>query len=316
MNHPHGSSGPESLPTRPRRWWLAAVLQLLSGAGYLYVGRPFRFAALFAFNCASVIALYHGLWGWFGDAFQLLGSLAAQLGVVLITIVDCIRIALKSKPYQLKEWNRWWVYALPGVSAFFIVAIVMGSLGRTEYAVSSFSIASGNNMPTLLVGDYVLADTIAYTQSVPERGDIAIYRLPRDHSIFYVGRVVGLPGERIQMTSGVLHIDRSPVQLDNMGTFEHNTPGRHFTFSAELQRETLPGGHTHLVADEGTTPLDNTEEFIVPQGHYFALGDNRDNSQDSRVLRAVGFVPRENFYGPVTSIWWSPDMSRIGLRPQ
>ncbi len=198
-----------------------------------------------------------------------------------------------------------------------LIAIVIRSL-----LFQPFSIPSGSMRPTLLEGDYLFVTKWAYGYSKnslpfspnifsgriwgsdPERGDVAVFKLPRDPRIDYIKRVIGLPGDRIQMRDGVLHINDVPVkrekvgQIDNFDITEENHP-------VDVFRETLPNGVSYDTLDLTPTGLsDNTREFVVPEGHFFMMGDNRDNSTDSRFSN-VGFVPLENFVGRANAIFFS-----------
>ena len=143
----------------------------------------------------------------------------------------------------------------------------------------------------------------------PERGDVAVFKLPTDDKTDYIKRIVGLPGDRIQMRGGRLHINGEQVARRRVVDFiEIDAHGRlHRTAQFD---ETLPNGRTYRIlehTDQGQ--LDNTPAYAVPAGHYFAMGDNRDNSLDSRVLSGVGFVPVENLVGRAEILFFSIDGS-------
>ena len=128
-----------------------------------------------------------------------------------------------------------------------------------------------------------------------------MFRLPTDTSTDFIKRVIGLPGDTIQMKEGVLHINGTAVKREKVADF--NEEGR--SSSVDQYRETLPNGKTFLTLD--TVPnaqADNTQEYKVPEGMYFMMGDNRDNSQDSRFSN-VGFVPLENFIGRAEFLFFS-----------
>ncbi|MDX5360615.1 MAG: signal peptidase I [Alphaproteobacteria bacterium] len=204
-----------------------------------------------------------------------------------------------------------------------LYALLIAMLIRV-FLFQPFNIPSGSMLPTLLVGDYVFVSKYSYGYSrfslpwgpdvfsgrifegTPERGDVAVFRLPTDTSKDYIKRIVGLPGDRLQMIGGVLHINGEPVKREPAGSFADK--GR---FGEPRQiamfRETLPGGRSYMTLDEGRSPADNTPVYEVPEGHYFAMGDNRDNSQDSRFLSAVGFIPAENLIGRAEIIFFSLD---------
>ena len=200
------------------------------------------------------------------------------------------------------------------------------AIGIRTIAFEPFNIPSGSMIPTLLVGDYLFVSKYSYGYSrysmpfgpdlfhgrifgsLPARGDVAVFKLPRDPSQDYIKRIIGLPGDRIQVTNGILRVNGQPVQRANAG--EYVVEGDGPRMAVRLYRETLPGGRVHdIIEQTDSGPLDNTEEFRVPAGHVFAMGDNRDNSLDSRVENAVGFIPVDNLVGRAEFIFFSVDGS-------
>jgi len=177
-----------------------------------------------------------------------------------------------------------------------------------------FTIPSESMQPALLKGDYIIVSKYSYGWSrhsipfspplpagrvlarTPKRGDVIVFKLPRDGRTDYIKRLIGLPGDRIQVVEGTLFINGKEVPRASVGPMDDPSDPN---FKVTGFRETLPEGKSFLTFDRYTTPGDNTEVFTVPAGHYFFMGDNRDNSLDSRWTKetGVGFVPAENLVG-------------------
>jgi signal peptidase I len=207
-------------------------------------------------------------------------------------------------------------------------AFVIAAVIRT-FLFQPFNIPSGSMENTLLIGDYLFVSKFAYGYSnhsfpwspdlfkgrvwsaAPERGDVVVFKLPARPWEDYIKRVVGLPGDRIQMIDGVLHINGEPCKLERVDDYD-TVDDYGQNVRVQRYRETLPNGVAHYVLDsEPDKPgADNTQEFVVPAGHYFMMGDNRDNSADSRVADSgVDMVPEENLVGRADIIFFSSDGS-------
>lgn len=197
-----------------------------------------------------------------------------------------------------------------------------------------FRIPSGSMQPTLEVGDYIVVTKWSYGYgrysfaplegllphgrlfgSRPERGDVVVFRPPPEPDRDFIKRVIGLPGDRIQMINGVLHINGEAVQREQIGTTTDCPDSAGYSREATLYRETLPNGVSYVTCDKGMTELDNTRVLVVPEGHYFMMGDDRDNSADSRVASVVGFVPYDNIVGPAQFVVVSFDETTSIFRP-
>lgn len=222
-----------------------------------------------------------------------------------------------------------------------------------SFIFSPFNIPSESMLPRLKNGDYLLAAKWPYgysrfslpfsvgllpeqrvLASQPERGDVVIFKQPPLNDIDYIKRVIGLPGDTVQMIDGVLQLNGQPVPKERIADFETaispNTRCYSVQFAARRAdgsdvcrypryRETLPGGRSFEVLDLGPRDQDNTAPVIVPEGHLFLMGDNRDNSEDSRFPaepgRGIGLVPQDNLVGRATVMMWSTDGSAEWLKP-
>jgi signal peptidase I len=225
--------------------------------------------------------------------------------------------------------SSWGAQALQLVAIVLIVFLAKGAIAEPFY------VPSGSMEPTLLIGDALLASKYPYGYSAaslpvqitlpetgrlfggtPKRGDVVVFRWPGDRSQAWVKRVVGLPGDRIQMRQGQLFIDDHPasLQADGIGEAEDDNGSAE---PAHRYIETLPGGVRHEIFklyDNGR--LDNTPEVTVPPGRLFVMGDNRDNSADSRVpVRegGVGLLPMDDLVGRADAVVGSWD---LGIRSQ
>ncbi len=217
----------------------------------------------------------------------------------------------KDKKITFKEWLKDNARALAWA---LLIALTVRSC-----AFEPFNIPSGSMIPSLLVGDYLFVNKSSYGYSKhsfpfsmplvptgrafytePKRGDIVVFRLPVNTSIDYIKRVIGLPFDKIQVKDGVLNINGEPVKR----TFIKNETEDGRTYA--LYEEELPNGVRHPIWEiSDDMPQDNTIEFTVPADSFFMMGDNRDNSQDSRWLDKVGYIPKENLVGKASFIFYS-----------
>jgi len=221
---------------------------------------------------------------------------------------------IKKEKITFKEWLK------DNAKALFWAILIAFSV--RSCALEPFNIPSGSMIPTLLVGDYLfvnknsygyskysfpfglapISDRVFYSE--PKRGDIVVFRLPTNTSIDYIKRVIGLPGDKIQVKNGILHINGEPVKRTFKKIVFEERNGQ--KTEHRLYDETLPNGLVHEILEVSDTEIqDNTIEFIVPENHFFMMGDNRDNSLDSRWLDKVGYVPKTHLIGKAGFIFYS-----------
>jgi signal peptidase I len=207
-----------------------------------------------------------------------------------------------------------------------VQALLIAVVVRT-FLFQPFNIPSGSLIPTLLIGDYLFVSKYSYGYSKysipfspalfsgriwaaePKRGDIAVFKLPRDNATDYIKRVIGLPNDKVQMIDGILHINGQPVKKELVGKSDVSA-GAGYRDHATFYRETLPNGVSYTIQEldlYGNKLGRNTQVFAIPPGHFFMMGDNRDNSLDSRDMtsQGVGYVPFENFIGRAEVIFFS-----------
>jgi signal peptidase I len=314
------------------RPWIAALLTILGLGLGLYYARRTRAAIWLvvlatlvgiALGCAVIgYALYtksaptylfnqNGV-SWL-DAIS--WALTVVIAIAVWIVVARRQYVPKAGPARLLGYLAIWLLPL--------LFSLSAAMGVRFAAFQPYRIPSGAMQPTLMVGDYVIVSKSSYGYSrfsiapfeslaphgrwrarQPVRGDLVVFRPVSEPERDFVKRLVGLPGDRIQMIDGVLHINGAAVAREALGEQRFSTEGVPFT--AQAVRETLPNGVSYVTLDRGATELDNTRVYTVPQGSYFFMGDDRDNSADSRVPSVVGYVPFENLIGRVDHILSGP----------
>ena len=243
-------------------------------------------------------------------------------------------MSLSDAPARKKPSRaRGWIHEIISTLVYPLLAV----LAVYTLLFQPFRIPSGSMVDTLLVGDFVWVSKFSYGYSrhsiplspplfegriwggQPERGDVIVFKLPRDNSTDYIKRLIGLPGDRVQVKDGFLYINGVAAPTEFVGEVDVPTEtGSKATERVLKYRETLPNGVTHFILHKkyDTGPRsgidgNNTPEYVVPEGHYFMMGDNRDNSVDSRwpIENGVGFVPYDNLVGRADLIFPSWDAS-------
>lgn len=297
--------------TASRSLWSTALVSAFGGpfGGFLWIGSgKLAVVSLVVISVVVFALIYIGFpvlpgvdLGWWAN-FSGIGLMALWAAIV-------VPFAHRFKP------DRWYAHGLSVLVLVFLTTYP-AAFAMRAFLFQPFSMPSSSMVPTLADGDHFFVSKFAYGYSrysvpfgllpvdgrifgaEPRRGDIMVFRLPSEPDIDYVKRVIGLPGDRIQMVGGVLHINGVPVKLQDVGDYSSGE-----VQSAKLQWETLPEGISYSVIDLGNSIGDDTREFVVPTAEYFTLGDNRDNSNDSRFL--VGFVPYENLVGKAVRLFWN-----------
>jgi signal peptidase I len=248
---------------------------------------------------------------------------------------------------QQQKKETWWE-----TLRFFLILFIAAVLIRS-FLFAPFSIPSGSMLPSLMIGDYLFVAKWPYGYSrysfpfgiasfdgrllagLPERGDIIVFRYPGTPDEDWVKRVIGLPGDQIEVRDGNVILNGEPVRRQRVADYSMrispNSPCRAMGATRQIAgrdgascayprfRETLPGGRSYEILDQiDGGEADNVEPIIVPEGHLFVMGDNRDDSQDSRYEvseEGVGLLPVENVLGRATIAFWSTDGSAEWLKP-
>lgn len=297
---------------RPRRrlWWLAALLSLLApGVGQLYAGR-WRRAVVFLLATAFMdLSFILGIWSfapvltqpngfWFAAAI-----VAGLVSFRIVAIVDAAIVAWRAPARPLAPYQRWYVYI---VLLCLWIAPGFFNEGSPSNGTASYSIPGGSMQPTLQIGDNIIGVRLSETDGLPPRGTIVTHTDVTTGDT-YVRRLIGLPGDVVEMRDGRLILNGTPVPTEPAGTYRNPSVG-----DLDMLRETLPDSGSYLVLDARPNgPYDNMPPLIVPSGYVFLLGDNRDNARDDRVH---GPTPIALLEARILYVYWSRDLSRIGER--
>jgi len=219
-----------------------------------------------------------------------------------------------------------------------IVWIIFLALLFRSFAFGSYNIPSGSMLRTLHEGDYIFVSKWAYGYSrhslpfsipiipnrlfanKPERGDVAVFKLPTDNRTDYIKRIIGLPGDTVQIVNGQVILNGKTLEYNYKEDYQVNrfksprkTSQGCLNEKTIVYEEILPNGVSYEILNTfDNLPQDNTPVYRVPKDHYFLMGDNRDNSQDSRFLKKVGFVPFENLVGQAGIIFFSWHWKKVG----
>lgn len=269
------------MENKPRKPWLAGLLAFGTiGLGHLYTGEAKKGIILYL-GQGLILAFLLPILLIKTYIFSLVLTVVfAWLVYFVFSLFDAIKIARgKSTSYFLKNYNRWYVYLACWILASFIIQPIVETLVK-ENTIKAYKISSGAMIPTLLNGDRIFVNKFIYKNSEPQRGDIIVFEYPKDPSKDFVKRLIGVEGDVIQ-------IKDKRVFISNV---EQNE-----SYIINLDPNIFPAG---------TQPRDNCGPITVPTNSLFFMGDNRDNSYDSRFW---GFVSKEKVRGKVMSLYWSWD---------
>jgi len=268
-------------PPRPRRAWIAVLLSLLTpGLGHIYTGRPRRGLAMFALATGWILLAVWWRTGGLPRFWMTVPVFGLWLVMMVYILVDAARLAVRANPFEPGPANRWYVYVGVWLAGMLVTSMPLSIAGT--YAPSGwFDVASSSMEPTLRLGERFLVDPAYYRGHQPMRGDVAVYVLASAPRTIYLKRIVAVAGDRIAVKNGVAVVNGQPA------------------------------GEPYIHVANATSAYNNMGEVIVPAGQVFMLGDNRDNSLDSRA-RTHGTIAVTDLRGRVTDIGFSRDLTRLG----
>ncbi|MCG8543373.1 MAG: signal peptidase I [Alphaproteobacteria bacterium] len=280
---------------------------LAPGLGQIYNGDARRAGVFAAFYIFWAVIMMTDLAGS-PVGFAVFVLLAAA--VYFAAIVEAFWSARRRAAIPLSSLNRWFVYL-----AYVVLLFGIDTLTGPYRGVRVFSMPSGNNLPTIRIGEYVVTKGGGLRSVTPEAGDLVVFVVPGSDETRYMKRVVAQAGARVQMKEGRLYIDGAAVPRERIADFSMRMTDAK-AHDVPQYRETLPDGRQYrIIENDGDVgALDNTFPETVPEGHVFVLGDNRDNAFDSREQIHVGMVPLSAIKRKAGFVLWSKDWDRIGTR--
>jgi signal peptidase I len=269
-----------------RKPWLAGLLTFITiGLGHVYSGKARKGIVLFLlgqlfFGCILAFLLAYSPVG------LILGVVVCLLYFFYCIINAYVTANESGYSYTLKRYNRWYVYLCFWFFCSVVIGSVMNMAVKTNIA-QSFHIPSGAMLGTLQIGDYIICNKFIYKTTEPKRGDIIIFPYPKDPSVSYIKRVIGLPGESVEIKN------------------------KDVLINGKLLDEPYVIHTTETILSPGASPRDNFGPVEIPQNELFLMGDNRDNSFDSRFW---GFVNVAEIKGKVIYVYWSWNLQDSNVR--
>lgn len=290
----------EEKKVKPRKAILAFLFSLIvPGLGQLYNGQIKK--ALLIFLGLLIYTMNINVFGFKGHFWIYVIAFIILVILRLLIAIEATITAYKSKEYELKSYNKWYIYLLSAVIGYFSVSMLEGYAGKSRYILSI--VHSDAGFPTIFAGEYILGDYSFYNSQEPSYGDLVIILMPNGES--YIYRIIGMPNDTLSIENQLVKYNKKELTSKLLSTL--------FYEEHEMEEfiETLPNGVEYKFVRTKTPFLQENEalkEIIVPNNSYFLLGDNRDFSFDSRF---VGFIKREQIQGKVLSIYFSKDIKRI-----
>lgn len=275
------------MDNKPRKIWIAAILTFLTiGLGHIYSGE-LKKGVLFYIGQYLVLVLCISLLYFFPSFIILMGALLIWPTYFLYCLIDAIRIAQKGRPfYQVKSFNRWYLYLIVVICTSFVIQPVISNSIKV-HMIQAYQIPAGSLKPTLLVGDQILSKKGLALKKGLHKGEMIIFPYPEDPSKEYIKRIIAVGGDEIEIKNKKVLINGDQIEEP---------------YVIHLDSRILPGG---------LSTRDNLQTVKVPEDSVFVLGDNRDNSHDSRFW---GFVKKSSVTGKASIIYWSWDRENSNIR--
>lgn len=288
--------------------WAAILTAIVPGSGLVYSGFLRLGWAVVGVEIMIVFAVIGATRVFAPTPTAVFALMAFAAAILLIRLPAAAIASIRVWRLPRRKQARWFLGSWVAFAAVSIIGETTQQINALGWA--SFSIPSSSGLPTFAVGDFWVTRRLSATDLLL-RGDlIAFYA--RDGRTVYVKRVIGLPGDRVQLVNGGLIINDLPVRRDRAGPVWNTQDG---AVTQDVYTETLPDGRAwQVILSKQMGPFENTPQFIVPPSSVFVLGDNRDNSVDSRMPTELGYVPYDRLIASGGTIYWSRAFERIGRR--